>query len=398
MKIAAIFLAVFLPFPASPQSAPPSGIFGRVTSVPAHEPLRRAMVKVYTSRNQWDAITDGEGRFQFPDLVKAEYTLVARRDGFSERAYKVELSDFDDHKELPIELFPQGLITGKVIDNFGEPLVDTSIEVLGPATRGGPVQVLQNAQTNDLGEFRVAGLDPGTYQVRATYRHGGPDDFISTPMWLATATFAERIAVKSGSVINGVDFVLTPAHPAVVRGTIRTESGTSPTGYTPMWIQGTSGEGGSSSQSLDGKFEIRDVGPGSWILSVDSSDPPGFGTATVPVRGDDVNGVEIILHPVPIVQGVIRIDGIRPKPEHAGVFFMSLERSIGRIPMEGKPDSNGSFRVGLRPGEYTVSLFAYDGFEIEGMTFDGKPVVNQRIRVEPSAEPKSFELVVKAKP
>ena len=48
-----------------------------------HEPVRRAVVRVYTTKEQWDDLTDGDGRFKFPSLVRGEYSLIAHRDGFS---------------------------------------------------------------------------------------------------------------------------------------------------------------------------------------------------------------------------------------------------------------------------------------------------------------------------
>ena len=101
-------------------SVPTAALFGRVVNALTHEPVRRASVKIYTSKDQWDEITDGDGRFKFPPLKRAEYGFMAHRDGFTDRTYKVELSDFDDPKELPIELFPQGVITGKVVDRSEE--------------------------------------------------------------------------------------------------------------------------------------------------------------------------------------------------------------------------------------------------------------------------------------
>jgi hypothetical protein len=243
-----------------------TGISGRVVDTQTHEPVRRAIVKVYTSKEQWDEFTDGEGRFKFPSLVRAEYTLIAHRDGYTDRAYKVELSDFDDPKELPIELRPQGLITGKVVDGSGEPLERARIEALNTRSSTAQVQAAVWVETNDLGEYRLSGVDPGTYRLRATYRAGG-EEFDPTPRTMATAFFGgsdkpAEIAVKSGSVTPGIDFVLTPVRPATIRGTLRTEAGKLTEPVT-MWIEGQAGEGGHNGFGESGAFELANVGPGS---------------------------------------------------------------------------------------------------------------------------------------
>src|SRR5262245_51902995 len=84
---------------AAPQtphaSEPRAGIFGRVLDADTREAVRRAAVKIYTSKDQWDELTDGEGRFRFSELVPGDYTLIAHRDSYTDRAYKLERSDFE---------------------------------------------------------------------------------------------------------------------------------------------------------------------------------------------------------------------------------------------------------------------------------------------------------------
>ena len=106
---------------------------GHVTNAQTHESVRRAIIRISTSKQQWDEFTYAEGRFKFPFLVRGEYNLFAHRDGFTNRSFKVELSDFDDGKDLSIELRPQGLITGKVVDGSGQPLERTTTRMDPPS-------------------------------------------------------------------------------------------------------------------------------------------------------------------------------------------------------------------------------------------------------------------------
>jgi hypothetical protein len=210
LRLLSILLGSAFCAAASPQSAAVAPliapIFGRVVNSETHEAVRRAAIKVFTPKDQWDTLTDGEGRFRFPALAPGEYTLIAHRDGYTDGAYTVEWSDFDGSKELPIELHPQGVITGRIVDGLGLPLLSSQVQALGSQTAGGKVDVMNSAETNDLGIYRLSGLDPGTYQLRATYREGQTSEFDPTPPTIATAYFggsekAARIAVKSGSTI-----------------------------------------------------------------------------------------------------------------------------------------------------------------------------------------------------
>lgn len=81
-------------------------LYGRVTNAQTREPVRRAAVKIYTATQQWDELTDSEGRFKFPPLGRAEYGFAAHRDGYTDRSYKIELSDFDKPAELQVEMSP----------------------------------------------------------------------------------------------------------------------------------------------------------------------------------------------------------------------------------------------------------------------------------------------------
>jgi hypothetical protein len=380
-----------------------SGIFGRVVDARTHEPLRRAIIKVSGSKEQWNEFTDGDGRFKFAPLARAEYTLIAHRDGYTDRVYKVELSDFDDPKELPIELRAQGLITGKVIDGFGEPLERARIEALNARASGGQVQVVVWAETNDLGEYRLSGIDPGMYRLRATYRAGREGELDTTPLTMATAIYGgsekpAEIVVKSGSIIPGVDFVLTAVRPATIRGTLRTEEGrfNEP---VAMWIMGQAGEGGHNGTGRDGVFALPDIGPGVYTVSAETSSKTErlFGSVPVAVRDADVNGVDILLRPSPKLEGLLIVEGgSSPDPKIKSILFFNTAPAMGAGIDSAHPDKNGKFELSLNPGEYTIS-FDSAPVELVRVTLNELPLTNQRFRMEPGAGVKRLVIVMKSK-
>jgi hypothetical protein len=392
---------------ASAQNAPlpasTAGIFGRVVNSETHGAVRRAAVKVFTAKDQWDELTDVEGRFRFPNLAPGDYGLVVHRDGYTDGAYTVERSDFVAQKELPVELRPQGVIIGRVVDAHGQPLESAQIQALGSRTAGGKIDVLNSAATNDLGIYRLSGLDPGTCQLRATYRDGRRSELDPTPLTVATSYYggsekASRIAVKSGSTITGIDFVLDPVRPATLRGTLRTETGIL-TERATMWIMGRSGEGGhNDTGKQDGTFEIADVAPGTYTISAETprSKPPLFGIATVEVLGDDLDSIGIVLKPVPIIEGELQVEGGGSADLGAGSVYFSQTDQISMMSMLiGHPDKDRKFTIALVPGEYSLTFDPpIVKMGVQRVTLDGKSITDWKLRIDDSPGTKKLVIVL----
>ena len=388
------------------QTGSPAGqtaaLFGRVLNAQTGEPIRRAAIKIYDAKEQWDQLTDGDGRFRFPPLKRSEYGLITHRDGFTDRAYRVELSDFDDLKELSIELFPRGIVTGKVVDGFEQPLQGAQIQALPTQLRQGDIQPSESVETNDLGEYRLSGLDPGTYKIRATYRDGRSGEIDPTPLSMATSIYGGsekpvELLVKAGSVIAGIDFVLNPVKPATIRGTLHTERGL-PVDQAALWITGRSGEGGHNGVAKKGAFEIRDVGPGSYTISADSMDKaaPRFGVVAVDVREQDVNNLDLVMRPSTKIEGKIQLppgDSTSLKP--LAIYFVRSDRTELLGMKLAHPDDAGSFEIVLNPGEYALTFGGLpDNFSFQRVTLDNKAITNWKLSIEPSAETKKLVIVL----
>jgi hypothetical protein len=375
-------------------SVPTVALFGRIVNALTHEPVRRASVKIYNSKDQWDEITDGDGRFKFPPLKRAEYGFMAHRDGFTDRTYKVELSDFDDPKELPVELFPQGVITGKVVDGFGQPLQRAEIQALRANQMAG------SEQTNDLGEYRLSGLDPGAYRIRVTYREGREAVLDPTPITTASATKATELAVKPGALISGIDFVLNPVRPVSVRGSIHTETG-QPVDRASLSLAGPNGQSSGPGNVDAGKFEIPDISPGSYTISARTVDKtaPLFGSVKVEVHGEDVSDIDLTMHPSPKLEGRIQAEGGNVDTlSSVQILFIPADRTQMMSMQFARPDNVGAFTAGLNPGEYTLAVQSLpENFVVQKVTLDETPVTNWKIKMDSSADPKKLVIVLAPK-
>ncbi len=341
---------------------PAQGLFGQLTDSETHTPLHRAAVKVYDSKNQWDVITNGDGRFRFPSLTPGTYTLVAHRSGYTDRAYKIELPDFEKHRELPIALRQQGIVTGRVTDSNGMPLQGARIEAMIVRNTAGSPDVAESTETDDLGEYRLSGIDPGTYRIRCAYRGGRESEFDPTPLITATVLYGAaespaEVAVKPGGTVAGVNFEINPTRPASVRGRLLSATST-PIDFARMWIQSTTGQDGHSDNGRDGKFQIRNVNSGIYTISAFAGkQEPLFGAATVQVRDSDVEGVEILLRRLPVIQVELRVRAeTPPNTQEASSIFFTREQKDNGVDEIGHPDAQGHFSVGLVPGTHQVRV------------------------------------------
>ena len=391
----------------TPDPQPSVPLFGRVVNALTHEPLRLTSVKIYNSKEQWDELSDKEGRFKFPPLKRAEYSFGAHREGFTDRFYKVELSDFDDPKDLAVELFPQGVITGKVVDGSGQPLENASITATRTSQRANDLNGSVTADTNDLGEYRLSGLDPGVYQVRAAYRDGRRSEFDPTPLTRASAVYGvaskpTELTVKPGVVIERIDLVLNPALPVRVRGTLHTESGQPVIGRVILWIEGPSPtrDGSHNGQGEDGKFEIGEVSPGTYKISADTGErtPSLFGEVSVEVRGENVNGVDLVMHPNPEIDGQVQVrEEDATRLADIQVMFSPSDNRNDRILSIRMVHVNaaGTFKTGLRPGAYRLVLMPLGtNLAIEKITLDDVDVPSQALRIDASAKPKTLTITL----
>ena len=78
--------------------------------------------------------------------------------------------------KIDLRLTRAGVVTGKVVDEFGDPVTDVFVTAMRYQYVQGSRRLMQTgrgAQTNDIGEYRIYGLSPGQYYVSATLRNFG---------------------------------------------------------------------------------------------------------------------------------------------------------------------------------------------------------------------------------
>jgi len=167
---------------AQPISQAPGGfrIAGTVVDAISAHPLARAQVSVTNTKNPNDRqvmVTADDGRFRF-QVNAGKYSLQGAKRGFITFAYDQHENFWTaivtgaglDTEGLTLRLPPAASISGRVLDDVGDPVRNAAIAVFREDHRTGVSRIEQftNATTDDLGTYEVTPLDAGTYFVAVT--------------------------------------------------------------------------------------------------------------------------------------------------------------------------------------------------------------------------------------
>ena len=150
--------------------------------------LKRARVIVAGGGRPQAATTDEQGRYRVTGLAAGTYNISATKTGFVDGTFgqrralrtgtPVELADGQQLAGVDLKLSRGGVVTGRVLDEDGEPLAKAMVTVLRQQYVRGEKQLTPSGadQSDDRGQFRVFGLPPGDYYVSATA--GGVEQII----------------------------------------------------------------------------------------------------------------------------------------------------------------------------------------------------------------------------
>ncbi len=147
--------------PREPSSSP-TPINGRVLDDATGQPLARARVGVAAASSVGTAVvlTDAGGRFSLT-VPSGDVRVTAIKRGYA----RTEVAPPRDGAPLEIRLLRGAAISGRVVDELGEPVLVARVAVEEVARTGARAATLGVAQTDDQGEYRIAGIAPGAVTV-----------------------------------------------------------------------------------------------------------------------------------------------------------------------------------------------------------------------------------------
>jgi hypothetical protein len=398
------------------QSAPPASgappasdatmasLAGVVTNSVTGEPMTRVHVAmrvtvggemsitVGVEMKRYGAQTGAEGKFSIRQLPPGDYTLTAERAGFlmpadaaGVRSISLTLQAGVNKDDLKLALIPGGSITGRVLDEDGEPLtaVSVSAEIAG--------ETWARATPDETGRYRMEQLRPAKYRIRVTpvnpqyppeIRADGTKDFCYHSTYYPDAPTAQgalRLDVKPGAELSGIDVKLKRSPIGKVSGKVMGL----PPGAQNVLISATrTGEtslqglsisvilaGGNGFQTplrakADGSFTIWRLDPGKYTLTATCAAAGGVkmqsSPAEIEVGQGDIENVALIMVEATDVAGQLLYEDQRARPPQPAEAPPRVYLTpVGSLPYAARVDvsSEDVFTLPkVAPGRYRVFL------------------------------------------
>ena len=322
---------------------------GRVVNASGGDPIRKVSLTLAQSGTPLGATkteTDDNGRFAFRDLDPGRYTLTGEKAGFARQAYGARsnpssgsaliLSKGQQTKDLVFKLTPAAVITGRVLDEDGEPVPNAIVMASKTLYQRGEPQLtpVGTASANEMGEYRIGGLSAGSYVLAATNRTAlsglsgssnkpagdGPErDYVTTYYPNSVdPTSAVPVQVAAGGETSA-SIRLMKADTVRVRGKV---SGAAEGKQVLLMLMPKSAgsmqqlaSGRSAAAKPDGTFEIAGVTPGGYTLIGISEDPNvfiRFSSQEIQVAKEHLAGVTLGLAAAGELAGTVTVDGPAP--------------------------------------------------------------------------------------
>jgi hypothetical protein len=408
-------------------------IRGHVVAADTGQPLRKAQVRVTSSelRENRLATTDANGVYELTELPAGRYQLTASKGSFVQLQYgqtrpfeagkPLQVGDGQTVDKVDFSLPRGGLVTGRVIDEFGEGATDVQVSAMRYQFIQGRRQLMpagRTVTTNDIGEYRLFGLPPGQYYIGATLQAGNLFDGASNdrsgyaPTYYpstANIAAAERLTVDLGQTRNGIDLVLATTRTTRITGTVIDADGKPLASGMVMMMQLANGgmPAGGNQIRPDGSFTITNVAPGEYtLLAINPQSILGGGglpemiSATVTVAGEDITGLRLagakpvavtgrVVMPQSTSSGAIRAAAVQLMTTPVRADMASILGGLGM----SKVNDDFTFEMKVQPGQRLVRLLTQaPGVSLKAVRLNGADVTDSGIDIRPNLDVTGVEV------
>jgi hypothetical protein len=349
--------------------------------------------------------TGADGAFTFRNVAPGRYTISVTHDGFipqEDRRRGITVSGLSitvvagqTLKDIVLPMIPAPVIIGRVFDPYGAPvpaaLVRAYLRQYTPY--GTKLHIIKSGMTNDMGEFRLFGLNFGEYFVSAGF--GDRDRAAAVGRVQLSANVPKADDGYATIFYDGAEDIswaravhLGPGTgPSTLNIYFRSPARFKISGQVVPWVAGTkivlAPKGSDLTESdyfiqpdATGAFDIRGISPGSYLLLATATGPYGeMSSDVIPVNvtDGDIAGVRVVLQETEDpISGRVFSEG-NPREGFSGLH-VKLTRSSTEFDqkIDARTDPDGAFTLEhvfpfaeydiavepLPPGTYVKGIFS----------------------------------------
>jgi hypothetical protein len=412
---------------------------GVIVAADTGSPIRRAQVRVSgQGAGNRLATTDAQGRFEVRELPAARYTISASKGGFvslqygqrrpSESGTPLDVGNGQVVDKLVIALPRGSVISGRISDEFGEPVANAVVTAMRYGYAAGARRLLpgggQNARdtTDDQGQFRLFGLSPGDYIVSASFRGGGETTDPTGENTGYAATYypgttavseAQRVSVGVGQEQSSVVFSLIATRLVRVSGAVLNSQGIPASEGTVMLASAGGRPGGPQPMSnfsggidRSGQFRVINVPPGRYVAQVRTMRGRGnaasngeFGRQDITVGSQDLDGVVLVTAPPARVTGVVASDAgatstLRPQQLTIGARPLEFD-PMGPVPnASARINDDWTFEINGVFEPRVLRVNAPQGWMLKTVRLNGEDITDTPLDVTPGQTISGVQVVV----
>ena len=422
---------------------PPCTVSGRVLTAADGQPLKSAQVALVPEPAKSDSHiyavrSDGDGRFLLKDVLAGRYKFLAFHAGYVKQYYRSHGSTEDGAvlslhagqkvDDVLFRLTRAGVITGILTNEDGEPLAGAMVATLRKFTEDEiEDQVLTASQqrqlntvgasrTDDRGQYRIFGLSPGDYYLRAT-DFVYPDFVQDRDYWLQQNTGseyapayypgttqlgqAETISVRAGEEAQA-DLSLQRIKAVEITGQVIGLKGPEKGAWVSLAPR-DSDAGEMSSDYSDtadekGHFRFKGVPPGSYTLQAyqrrdESESYTVSGRQKVEVTEETNQSMTLYVGLGATLEGRVIVAGSSEQPKELG---LSLSTADGDQESWTRPKKDGTFQMRSVPdGTFGLQVYGLEsGWFLKSARIGAHDILENGLEVEKGATGGRLEIVL----
>ncbi len=370
---------------AGPARASIQGVVVRAGAAAAAARQELADARVELKPGNLSVFTGADGAFTFRNLAPGRYTISVTRDGFIPQedrrrgltvsGLSVTLAAGQTIKDIAVPLIQAPVIRGQVFDPYGATLAAALVRAyLRQYTPyGTQLKIVRKGMTDDMGEFRLSGLNFGEYFISAGYGDrdraaaigraqlsanvSKADDGYATIFYNGAEDIsrAQEAHLAPGSDPGTLNIYLRDSARFKIRGQVLPLIGGTKILLAPKGSDLTEADY-FTQPNTSGAFEIRGVSPGSYLLLATAADGAlSSDVIAVNVTDRDIDGVRLALQETMSISGRLLLEG-NPRANLSGLEVKVVRSSSEfdqRIDAPASP-------VGAFTLEHIAPLAEYD--------------------------------------